>query len=288
METTFAQIAHDVLGIDVAHIKLVHGDTALTPFSTGTYASRSLVMSGGAVAKACKQLLPRVLRIGAHLLGVPAESARLQGADVHADGRSVSIAQVARAWYVTPQLLPADVDSSGLEVSVGYRPKVDTGCFSYASHAAVVAVDPDTGAIEILDYVAVEDCGVMVNPMVVEGQSIGGIVQGVGTALYEEATYDARGQPLASTLADYVMPGASEAPRIRMDHLETPSPHTEFGAKGMGEGGAIAPPAVLIGAVNDALSRIGAVELLETPITPRRILAAIEAGQSRHAGERAA
>ena len=288
METTFAQIAHDVLGIDVSHIKLVHGDTALTPFSTGTYASRSLVMSGGAVAKACKQLAPRVLRIGAHLLGVPVDSASLHGAGVHADGRSVTIAQVARAWYVTPQLLPADVDSSGLEVSVGYRPKVDTGCFSYASHAAVVAVDPETGAIEILDYVAVEDCGVMVNPMVVEGQSIGGIVQGVGTAFYEEATYDALGQPLASTLADYVMPGASEAPRIRMDHFETPSPHTEFGAKGMGEGGSIAPPAVLIGAVTDALSRIGAVELLETPLTPRRVLAAIEAGQSRHAEERAA
>jgi carbon-monoxide dehydrogenase large subunit len=291
METTFAQIAHDVLGIDVAHIKLVHGDTALTPFSTGTYASRSLVMSGGAVARACKQLAPRVLQIGAHLLGVPIESVRLEGARVCAGERSVTIAQIARAWYVTPQLLPAEVDPSGLEVSVGYRPKVDTGCFSYASHAAVVAVDPRTGSIEILDYVAVEDCGVMVNPMVVEGQSIGGIVQGVGTALYEEATYDALGQPLASTLADYVMPGASEAPRIRMDHFETPSPHTEFGAKGMGEGGAIAPPAVLIGAVNDALSAMGAAELLDTPLTPRRVLAAIEAGrppQTVPAAERAA
>lgn len=279
METTFAQIAHQVLGIDVASIRVVHGDTALTPFSTGTYASRSLVMSGGAVSLACKRLLPRVLKIGAHLLKAAAEDVRLEGARVMAGEHSVSLAEIARAWYVTPQLLPGDVDPSGLEVSVGYRPKVDTGCFSYASHAAVVAVDPRTGAIEILDYVAVEDCGVMVNPMVVEGQSIGGIVQGIGTALFEEATYDALGQPLASTLADYVMPGAAESPRIRMDHFETPSPHTEFGAKGMGEGGAIAPPAALIGAVNDALSVLGAAELLDTPLTPRRVLAAIEAGR---------
>jgi carbon-monoxide dehydrogenase large subunit len=119
----------------------------------------------------------------------------------------------------------------------------------------------------------------MVNPMVVEGQSIGGIVQGIGTAFYEEAVYDSAGQPLASTLADYVMPGAAESPRIRMDHFETPSPHTEFGAKGMGEGGAIAPPAALIGAVNDALAAVGAAELLDTPLTPRRVLAAIEAGR---------
>lgn len=288
METTFAQIAHDVLGIDVERIKVVHGDTALTPFSTGTYASRSLVMSGGAVSRACKQLLPRVLRIGAHLLGASVDEVIRSGDRIALNDRSVSLREIARAWYVTPQLLPSDVDPAGLEVSVGYRPKVDTGCFSYASHAAVVAVDPDTGAIEILDYVAVEDCGVMVNPMVVEGQSIGGIVQGIGTAFYEEATYDSLAQPLASTLADYVMPGASESPRIQMDHFETPSPHTEFGAKGMGEGGAIAPPAVLIGAVNDALSRLGAQELLETPLTPRRVLAAVEAGRVTTPAEHAA
>src|SRR5690606_39359426 len=115
------------------------------------------------------------------------------------------------------------VDPAGLEVTVGYKPAVDTGCFTYASHAAVVAVDPQTGAVEILDYVVVEDCGTMINPMVVEGQTIGGIAQGIGTALYEETPYDEHGQPLASTLADYVMPGATEVPNIRFDHFETPS-----------------------------------------------------------------
>jgi carbon-monoxide dehydrogenase large subunit len=141
---------------------------------------------------------------------------------------------------------------------------------------ALVAVDPQMGGVEILDYVVVEDCGVLVNPMVVEGQTIGGVAQGIGTALYEEMRYDELAQPLASTLADYVMPGATEVPNIRMDHFETPSPHTEFGAKGMGEGGAIAPPAAIFGAVNDALRRVGAAELTRTPLTPRRVLQALE------------
>jgi carbon-monoxide dehydrogenase large subunit len=160
-------------------------------------------------------------------------------------------------------------------VSAGYKPKVDTGAFTYASHAAVVAIDTETGAVEILDYVVVEDCGVIVNPMIVEGQTIGGIAQGIGTALYEEMPYDEQGQPLASTLADYMLPGATEVPHIRIEHTETPSPHTEFGAKGMGEGGAIAPPAAIFNAVNDALRHTGAPELLMTPLTPRRLLQAL-------------
>lgn len=276
METTFAQIAHETLGIDVSRIKLIHGDTGQTPFSTGTYASRSLVMSGGAVAKACKTLVPRILKIGAHLLKVNVEDVHLDGANVVSSTGSVSIGDVAAAWYINPQQLPSDVDAQGLETTVGYKPKVDTGCFTYATHAAIVAVDPQIGSVEILDYVCVEDCGVMVNPMVVEGQTMGGIVQGIGTAMYEHSPYDELGQPLASTLADYMVPGAAEAPHIRLDHFETPSPHTEFGAKGMGEGGAIAPPAVILGAVNDALRCLGAQELLQTPLSPRAVLEAID------------
>ncbi|XOT95338.1 molybdopterin cofactor-binding domain-containing protein, partial [Alcaligenes pakistanensis] len=161
--------------------------------------------------------------------------------------------QVADAWYINPQYLPEDVDPQGLELSVGYKPKVDTGSFTYASNAVVVAVDPSTGGVEVLKYVVVEDCGVMINPMIVEGQTIGGIAQGIGTALYEEMPYDEFAQPLASTLADYVMPGACEVPNIHIEHMESPSPNTEFGAKGMGEGGAIAPPAAIMSAINNAL-----------------------------------
>ena len=158
---------------------------------------------------------------------------------------------------------------------MAYRPKVDTGAFSYASHAAVVAVDTELGHVEILDYVIVEDCGTLVNPMVVDGQMIGGAAQGIGTALYEESPYDANGQPLASTLADYILPGATEIPALRLFHMQTPSPYTAYGIKGMGEGGAIAPPAAIFNAVNDALKGLG-VEVNETPLTPRRLLAAIE------------
>lgn len=278
METTFAQIAHEVLGIDIANIKLVHGDTAQTPFSTGTYASRSLVMSGGAVSRACKALVPRILRIGAHLLGASPEEVSLVACQVQGPSGSVPVAAVARAWYLRPDQLPADVDPAGLETTMGFKPKVDTGAFTYASHAVTVAVDPETGHVEILDYVIVEDCGTMVNPMVVEGQTYGGIAQGIGTALYEETPYDRNGQPLASTLADYMLPGATEVPNLRIHHFETPSPHTEFGAKGMGEGGAIAPPAAIFNAVNDALRPLGA-EVAHTPLTPRRLLEAIAAAE---------
>jgi carbon-monoxide dehydrogenase large subunit len=175
--------------------------------------------------------------------------------------------------------LPKSVDLTGLEATHGFKPKVDTGAFSYATHAAAVAVDTRTGHVEILEYVIVEDCGRMINPMVVEGQTIGGTAQGIGTAFYEETLYDENAQPLTSTLADYMLPGPTELPPLTIIHMETLSPYTEFGAKGVGEGGAIAPPATLFNAVNDALSPLGAL-VSETPLTPRRLLAAIEAAKA--------
>ncbi|SOZ12162.1 xanthine dehydrogenase family protein molybdopterin-binding subunit [Cupriavidus taiwanensis] len=280
METTFAQIANEILGIDIARIKVVHGDTGLTPFSTGTYASRSLVMSGGAVSRACKALLPRLLKIGAHMLGQPQDAVVFRdGAVAAGDAGTADIARIANAWYINPHLLPPDVDAQGLEVTMGFKPAVDTGSFTYATHAVAVEVDIDSGHVEILDYVVVEDCGTMINPMVVEGQTYGGVAQGIGTAMFEAMHYDGNGQPLASTLADYMLPGPTEIPSIRIHHFETPSPHTEFGAKGMGEGGAIAPPAAIFNAVNDALRDFG-VELKETPLTPRKILEALEAAEA--------
>ncbi len=274
METTMAQIAHEVLGVDTARINVIHGDTSITPYSTGTYASRSITMAGGAVSSSCKALAPRLITIGAHLLKCAAGEARLENGRVVGPEGGITIAEIANVWYLHPQRVPADADLGGLEATVSYKPTVDTGAFSYASHAAVVAVDPKFGSVEILDYVIVEDCGVMVNPMIVEGQTYGGTAQGIGTALYEEMPFDANGQPLASTFADYLMPGSMEIPHLRMYHMETPSPHTEFGIKGVGEGGAIAPPAVIFNAVNDALRELGA-EVNETPLTPRRLLAAI-------------
>ncbi|WP_375459725.1 xanthine dehydrogenase family protein molybdopterin-binding subunit [uncultured Enterovirga sp.] len=279
METSLAQIAHEILGVPVARIAVVHGDTAMTPYSTGTYASRSITMAGGAVSRACKALAERLVQIGAHLLQCRTDQIRLSAGRLLGPSGDIGVMEVATIWYLTPQLLPPGVHPGGMEVTESFRPKVDTGQYSYGTHAAVVAVDAEFGRVEILDYVIVEDCGTMVNPMIVEGQTYGGFAQGLGTALFEEARYDAGGQPLTSTLADYLLPGAAEMPRVEMLHTETPSPNTEFGIKGVGEGGAIPPPAAIFNAVNDALRSLS-VEVSETPLSPRRLLSALAAGRA--------
>ena len=280
LETTLAQVAHQVLGIDPDDVRLVHGDTALTPYSTGTWGSRCMVMSGGAVATACQEIAKRAARIGAKLLQADESAVRVADGRVLSPGGSVTLKEIAEVWYLKPQHLPDDVDPGGLETTSGYKPLKDTGTFSYAAHAVVVAVDTETGGVDILDYVVVEDGGVLVNPMIVDGQVLGGAAQGIGTALYEEMPFDRNGQPLASTLADYLLPGATEMPSIAIEHMETPSPWTRFGQKGIGEGGAIGPPAAIANAINDALQDLG-VEVDELPITPRRLLTKIRAAQSR-------
>ncbi len=280
LETTLAQVAHEILGVDTDAVKLVHGDTGQTPYSTGTWGSRSMVMAGGAVAAACRELKTRALKIGSHLLDAPVERVAWVDAGVQDGEARVSLAEIAHVWYRAPQRLPQGVDRAGLETTAGYRPDPDSGTFSYGAHAAVVAVDTETGWVEVLDYAITEDGGKLVNPMIVDGQIYGGMAQGIGTALYEEMVFDRQGQPLASTLADYLLPGATEVPEPRLVHMETLSPFTEFGVKGIGEGGAIAPPAAIANAVNDALRPFG-VELTVAPITPRRVVEAINAGRTR-------
>jgi carbon-monoxide dehydrogenase large subunit len=280
LETTLAQIAHEVLGIEPEQVSLVHGDTALTPYSTGTWGSRCAVMAGGAVAAACGALAERAKHIGARLLQADPAAVTFAGGQVIGPSGNFSLAEVAHIWYRAPQHLPPDVDPGGLEVTIGYKPARDTGTFSYACHAALVSVDVEIGAVELLDYVVVEDGGTLINPMIVDGQILGGTAQGIGTALYEEMPFDAEGQPLASTLADYLLPGPTEIPAIRIEHMRTPSPYTEFGQKGIGESGAIGAPAAIANAVNDALQGLG-VEIGELPITPRRLLAAMLAAEGR-------
>jgi carbon-monoxide dehydrogenase large subunit len=280
LETTLAQVAHQELGIAVKDVIVRHGDSSVSPYGMGTFASRSMTMSGGAVSAACVLLAEKIARIGAHLLQAPKEAVQLADGHVHFGEQSVSFAKIAQAAFLHPERLPVG-EEPALETSAVYQPGRSTGAFSYASHACVLAVDPGTGHVEVLDYVVCHDCGTMVNPMIVEGQVVGGVAQGLGTALYEEIPYDENGQPLASTFLDYMIPGATEVPDVRVLHMETPSPHTRFGIKGMGEGGAIAPPAVIINAINDALKSLGA-ELGETPATPDRILRAIIAAQGMH------
>ena len=162
-----------------------------------------------------------------------------------------------------------------MEVTEGYRPEPDSGTFSYGVHACTIAIDPETGAVEILDYVIVEDGGTMINPMVVDGQVYGGTAQGIGTALFEEMPYDDSGQPLANTLAEYLLPSACEIPNVRISHMETPSPFSSFGQKGLGEGGAIGPPAAIANAINDAFKDIDLV-VDQLPISPPKLIEFIQ------------
>jgi carbon-monoxide dehydrogenase large subunit len=278
LETTLAQIASEYLGVDPREVQVKLGDTELTPYSSGAWGSRGIVWAGGATARACKELAERVAKIGAAMLQTDVTSVKVRDGGVFGPGGSVSLSDIARAFYLMPADLPGDTDPHGLEVTQGYAPKRLTGIHTGSVHATVVAVDPETGGVEILDYVVTEDAGTLVNPMIVDGQIVGGTAQGIGSALFEEMPFDKQGQPLAATLADYLLPSSPEVPNVRILHMDTPSPYTEFGQKGVGEGGAIGPAAAIANAVNDALRPLG-VELTEIPITPPRIVAALANGK---------
>jgi aerobic carbon-monoxide dehydrogenase large subunit len=273
-ETTLAQIAAHELGIDPGQISVRYGDTAVGPYGFGTFASRSIVFAGGAVGKASRALAEKIRRIGAHLLQADVATTRIEDGMVHGPSNKVGIAEIAFAANARPDHLPAGMEPL-LDTTATYEPVDSGGVFAYGTHAVVVAVDPDSGMTELLDYVVSEDCGTMINPMIVDGQVLGGIVQGIGTALYEEIPYDERGQPLVSNLADYMVPCAPDIPNIRIEHLLTPALTTEYGVKGLGEGGAIAPPAAIANAVADAFADIRA-NFNETPLSPRRVSEAIE------------
>ena len=279
LETTLAQVAHQELGIHPDRVSVRHGDSAVSPFGMGTFASRSMVMSGGAVARACRMIREKMAVVAAHLLQCEPKEITFGDGQAHGRGASASFAEIGRIAHLRQDGLPVGTDPI-VEAVATYSPGIDTGVFCYCTQAAVVAVDPEDGSVEILDYAAVEDCGTMCNPMIVEGQIVGGIAQGIGTALYEEIPYDGNGQPLATTFADYLMPTAPEIPDIKLAHMVTPSPYTEYGMKGMGEGGAISPPTAIANAVRDALAGIGA-EVNETPLTPRRGRAAVLAAAGR-------
>jgi carbon-monoxide dehydrogenase large subunit len=280
-ETTLAQIAAHELGIDPGQISVRYGDTAVGPYGFGTFASRSIVFAGGAVGKASRAVAEKIRRIGAHLLQADVATTRVEGGMVQGPSSKVSLAEIAFAANARPDHLPAGMDPL-LDSTATYEPADSGGVFAYGTHAVVVAVDPDSGMTELLDYVVSEDCGTMINPMIVDGQVLGGIVQGIGTALYEEIPYDARGQPLVSNLADYMVPCAPEIPNIRIEHLLTPALTTEYGVKGLGEGGAIAPPAAIANAVADAFADIRA-NFNETPLSPRRVSEAIAQARAKAA-----
>lgn len=281
LETSLAQIATDILGVDPSSVSVRHGDTEVSPYGIGTFSSRSMVMAGGATHGACTELADKVREIGASMLGCSKDEVRLSGGKVEGPQGAITLAQVAEAAYLRADLLPLGIEPV-LESRCAYQPTVETGTYSYATHAAVVEVDTDTGQVEILDYLVVEDCGRVVNPLIVDGQIHGGVAQGIGSALLEEFSYDEDGQPKETTFMDYLMPGSGEVPDIRIEHMETLSPFTVLGIKGMGEGGAIAPPAAVANAVTDALRDLD-VAVNQTPITPARLWRAIHQRTGRDA-----
>jgi len=276
-----------VLGVELADVTVLHGDTAVSPYGMGTFASRSAVAGGGATLLAAQALREKLLTIAAHLLEAPIEDLTLQQGRVTVRGspdRALTLRDIARVAYYTVFQLPPGMPP-GLEETRYYDPPL--GTFSNGAQAAVVEVDPETGQVRVLRFVIVEDCGVAINPRVVIGQVHGGAAQGVAAALYEEVRYDANGQLLTGSLMDYLIPTAAETPAFEVAMLETPSPITVGGFKGMGEGGTISPPAAIANAVRDALAPLP-VRLVALPLTPERVLAAIEAARAGASGERPA
>ncbi|HEX9542878.1 MAG TPA: xanthine dehydrogenase family protein molybdopterin-binding subunit [Streptosporangiaceae bacterium] len=252
-ETTFAQIVADRLGLHPGQVRLRQGDTDLSSYGWGTFGSRSIVIGGGAAARAAEQVAGQLRQVAAHLLEASAADIELTGgsARIRGDaGAAVPISELARVVYFQAHTLPEPL-RYGLEARESFDPP---GTFSNSCHAVLVAIDPGTCEIRLRRYLVVEDCGVVINPLVVEGQVRGGVTQGVAAALFERIRYDSDGQPGSATLMDYLAPTAAEICPIDIVHLETPSAHSETGAKGMGEGGTIGAPAAVLSAINDALS----------------------------------
>jgi carbon-monoxide dehydrogenase large subunit len=282
-ETTFAQVAASLLGLDPDDITIHPGDSLATPYSVGGFASRTMIAGAGAIERAAIAIRDKMLRIAAPMLQAPADLLELTpGLVRRRDDPSshVAIRAIAQA-AILGHPLPAG-EAPGLEATAYYDPPASA--FGYGAAAARVEVEPRTGEFTLDRYVLVHDCGTQVNPMVVEGQVHGGIAQGLGAALYEEIVYDGEtGQLVNGTMLDYFMPTAADLPPFELDHLETPSPVTTFGIKGVGEGGTIAPAAAVTNAICDALAPFG-VELDRLPITAESVWRALEAARPRAPG----
>jgi carbon-monoxide dehydrogenase large subunit len=269
--TSLAQIASEVTGLPMSSIRIRQGDTGRAPYGMGSVASRSIVMAGGAVAAACRQLLAKAKLIAAAVHGCDPGELRQDGVTlVGPEGAKITFEEIGRLAVVELHRLPKHI-SPGMSEEGIYRPEVETGTFSYGVHAAGITVDLETGFVTLDHYAVVEDCGTLVNPLIVDGQIRGGVAQGIGQALYEELRYSDDGQPLSVTFGDYTLPSAIEVPRIEIVHLCTPSPFSVFGVKGMGEGGAVGPPAAIANAVRRALKDYD-VEVNATPIRPDDLL----------------
>ena len=274
LATSLSQLVADELGVSPAQVRVVYGDTDRTPFGWGTFASRSMVISGGASLKAAGVLGQKIRSIAAAMLEASPDDLVLADGAVAVTGtdRSIGLREVARRAYHQAHMLPDGLEP-GLTAQATYDP---AGTFSNACHVAEVEVDVETGAVAVQRYIVVEDAGRLINPLIVDGQIMGGVTQGIANALFEEMLYDETGNAVTATLADYLVPTAAEIPRLNLHHMVTESEATATRAKGLGEGGAIGAPGAILNAVNDALADDG-VQIDTLPATPRRIREALRA-----------
>jgi len=276
-ETVFAQLAADALGVAIEDVSVTGGDTGAIPFGIGTFASRSLVLAGNAIARASEDVRSKLVAAAALLLEAAPEDLEVAGGRVFVRGlpdRGTTFARLVQATL--PTFAGPGLAAPGFEAAS--YPAVPTVTYASAVHVAVVEADADTGAVTLLRYVVAHDCGRVVNPMIVDGQIHGGVAQGVGGGLFEDIVYDEAGQLLTATLMDYPIPRAGDLPPIETVHMEFPSPRNPLGVKGVGEGGAISPPAAIANAIDDALAPFG-VRITEGPPTPPRIAALIAAAR---------
>jgi carbon-monoxide dehydrogenase large subunit len=278
LRTTLAQIIADEIGVAPDIIKVIHGDTDTSPYGWGTFASRSLVISGGATLIAARKIRAKLIKIASHLLEAAPEDIVLEAgaAKVAGTDRSITIAKMAREAYTQTHKFKGEIEP-GMTESGTYDPP---GTFSNACHVAIVEVDIETGHTRIEKFLVAEDAGKIINPMIADGQVHGGIAQGIGNALLEEIIYDDNGGILTANLADYMPPTAREMPDIELHHIETPSTQSITKAKGLGEGGCIGAPAAIVNAINDALTPFG-VAVDEIPATPQRVRAALRTAEAR-------
>jgi len=268
-ETSFAQMGADVLGLEPGDVQVVHGDTAVVPYGIGTFGSRATAVGGTAVYKSLLKLRDKLTRIAGHMLGEDPSKLVLAGHKIFSNSapkKSVAFAAAVSAAYVA-KALPAEMEP-GLEATTFYEPANFT--YPFGTHICVVEVDPETGQVRLLRYVAVDDCGNVLNPLLVDGQVHGGIVQSVGQALFEGAVYDEQGQLLTGELMDYAIPRAADLCWIETARTVTPTPVNPLGVKGVGEAGTIAATPALAGAVVDALAPFG-VRHVDMPLTREKI-----------------
>jgi carbon-monoxide dehydrogenase large subunit len=276
--TSFAQIVADQLGVSPRDVRMVTGDTAEFHWGTGTFASRGSVVAANAIHAAAKSVRAKVLKLASKVLETPEEELELEDGQVRVADipeRSISLGELA----VLANPLRGAVEPGtepGLESTDYYGPQY--GAVASGSHAMIIEVDPETMMVEIKRYVAVEDCGTMLNPLIVEGQVHGGVALGIGNSYYEQLIYDENGQLLNASLADYLIPTAFEVPRIEVGHEETRSPLNELGSKGAGEAGTIPVPALFAQALEDALADYG-IEMLETPMSPNKLFELLQAAK---------